>query len=241
MRAITAAALSLLISGLLGGCGGPARWQVVPNPGRAIMGMDNTHAAAAAWLVRYYDPQAAQRSEKQLVAGMRLHVGVPKCPSCPELASWDIERGLKSYFIAHGQPQVQTRELYRYPDRSVPPGAFADYVRSIDAGRPVVLTFCYDPAHRTDAGAARLRARRCFSVVGIGYVRYRGLDYFICHDGLTGHLEDGIDTIDRIQPVDAGLEGIAGPWQQAGTSLYRWDGQYANLIMVFFSPPAAVS
>jgi len=239
--------LILAVLPALVGCGEkePATWRVIARPGEAIISPEaatapeKTHSVAAAWVARYHGLDDPNRTDRQFIATMRLFVGVPECPSCPTLSSWDIERGLKNYFMAKDRPDAEASQRYKYAPDEGQRAVFEDYVAEIDAGRPVVLTLSYFSAARDEIDAARLRHRRCFSVVGIGYSRYRGRDYFICHDGLTDHLEDDIDAFDRVGPLTAGLDGVEGPWQQPGTSIYRWDGDYTNIIMVLFNPEPA--
>jgi hypothetical protein len=98
-----------------------------------------------------------------------------------------------------------------------------------------VLTFCYDPDAREGLSQARRRVSDCTSVVGVGYVTAAEKTYLLCHDGLTGEEHQPADG-DRVAPTRIGL-AEDGPWLQPGTSLYAWDGSYANLVMTFVSKP----
>jgi len=236
LSAVTRAA-PLLALLLLSGCDRqPAEYRLLPSPARAIIGLDNSHVLVAAWIARYHGAAGAQLTDRQLVEAMRAHAGFFSCPTCPDPTGWDLEGGLRKFFAERGQPDVQTRELYLYPRLGAEPVSFEDYVAAIDAGRPVAITFSYYEPDRTDPRIARLRSHRSFSAAGIGYVRHRGHDYFVCHHGLIDSLVDDIDAIDRVAPESLGLGDIDGPWHQPGTSIHRWDGDYTNLTMVFFRP-----
>jgi hypothetical protein len=47
-----------------------------------------------------------------------------------------------------------------------------------------VLTFCYDPATASSLAAAERRVSNCFSVLGIGYLKYGDQKFLTCHDGI---------------------------------------------------------
>ena len=238
--AASALALAGLMLCALAGCSQRQldTWKTVSSPGKAIMGMENTHAAAAARLMRYWGLDEPGRDDRKMTATMRLHLAVPECPTCPVFTLWDIEAGLKGYLQARDIEGPGVTEKFRYTQSEDQQGSFDDYAAAIDRGQPVIVTLCYGAEHR-DPGIARKREFDCFSVVGIGYVRGPKGEFMIVHDGLTAPLDKDIDARDRVGPLMAGLGNQNGPWQQEGTSIYRWDGQCTNLIMVFFDPGQA--
>lgn len=240
---LAAAALALC---LLPGCGNrqSAEWKVVASPGEAITGVGvsedvvNTHAAAAAWVARYHGADDPDRTDQQFVAGMRMHIGVPACPSCtsPMPASWDIAGGMNDYFVARDRPDLRATQRFRYSKRESDQATFDDCAQAIDADQPVILTWGYLEGTRKNTRGAAARISWCFTTVGIGYARNGERDYVIVHDGLTQPLEDRTDALDRVGPLTAGLRGTKGPWEQPGTSIYRWQGEYQNLVLVFVEP-----
>ena len=74
---------------------------------------------------------------------------------------------------------------------------------------------------------------KCFSVLGIGYMTYDGQKFLICHDGISSAEAAGPAAPDGVSAQGLGINTQGKPWGHAGTSLYKWDGAYKNLVMVF--------
>ena len=55
----------------------------------------------------------------------------------------------------------------------------------------------------------------------------------ICHDGISSAEAAGPAAPHRVSAKSLGINTQGKPWGQSGTSLYRWDGSYKNLVMVF--------
>ncbi len=233
MRIALALTLAAVIVGAVGGCQKPeTTWHTIDSPGEAMMGHPNTHAAAGAWTIKYLGLSDPDWDDEKLYTMMRLHMGKPECPTCPLIVFWDVLGGIWNYLQVNDHTDVQVSEFVRYSRHEDETADFEDYVAAIDNNQPVILSWCYD-GRAADPAAATKRAADCFSTVGIGYVRQGDTGYVICHHGLDAPLDEDIDGKDRVAPFAAGLQGQAGPWDQPGTALYRWDGDYQNLVLVF--------
>ena len=134
---------------------------------------------------------------------------------------------------ARGRPNTAIKQRCRYSSNASERATFDDYVYTINGNRPVVLTFCYDPASAKNLAAAKRRVSKCFSVLGIGYMNYDEKKFLICHDGITSAEAAGPAAPDRVSAKSLGLNTQGKPWGQSGTALYKWDGAYKNLVMVF--------
>lgn len=107
---------------------------------------------------------------------------------------------------------------------------------AIDKDRPVIVTFCYSPSARQGLAAARRRMKDCFSAVGVGYMNYGNQKLLICRDGIRS-TQTYPALFDKVSETDLGINTRDRPWGQPGISLYRWKGDYQNLVMLFVSNP----
>ena len=232
-RVSQVAALITIATLALPGCQKPeTTWHTIASPGEAMMGHPNTHAAAGAWTIRYLGLSDPDWNDEKLYTMMRLHMGKPECPTCPLIVFWDVLGGIWDYLQVNDHPEVKVTEFVAHSKHEDETVDFEDYVAAIDSDHPVILTWCYDK-RAADPAISTKRAADCFSTVGIGYVRHGDERFVICHHGLTAPLDKDLDAKDRVGPHAAGLEGQSGPWDQPGTALYRWDGEYKNLVAVF--------
>ncbi|MBD3292833.1 MAG: hypothetical protein GF393_07890 [Armatimonadia bacterium] len=226
---------TLLALCFVAGCGQPpVKWRAIEDPGEAMLGHMNTHATALAWVVRHYGWDDEEWPDKRLVAAMNLYA-VEDCDGCPVPSIWHLDQGLRDYLEANQVEGVEVEEGVRLPTDRPDAVSFADYAAEIDAGRPVIVTLCYDPATADSPDYATQRALHATSMVGIGYAEVRGEGYLICHDGF----EEAPGRRKVIDDWRGGQEAGAdssGPWRQEGTSLYPWDGEHANVVMVFVRP-----
>ncbi len=231
---LTVAALSCLA---LCGCGkNETTLKVISSLEEPIMGMQKLEPAAAAWVVRHLGLADEGETDTGLYTALRLHIGIPECASCPMIVFWDVAGGLMKYFSLEDRPEVQIRELML---RTAPPeltGDWSDYVDAIDRDQPVIVSWCYDKPAGIDEKLARARAAKCMTGVGIGYILKGDERFVIFQHGLDKPMEYDIDATDRVTPSVAGVSGQDGPWHRPSTALYRWDGDYENLIMVFVEP-----
>jgi hypothetical protein len=237
--ALTISLLAVL-GALLAGCSEePAESTLVDDPGEPIVGHADTHSVAAAWIARHYGWADAEWSDRRLVAAMQLYVA-EKCDGCPVPSMWHIADGLRDFLAAQEVEGVQITEVARNvteEDHRVEQAGFAEYAAEIEAGRPVIVTLSYDSMAADSGDYARLRELHATSFVGIGYLERGGRTYLIGHDGFEeppsrrkvfGDWEDGRKV----------AEDMPGPWRETGTSLYPWDGEHVNTVMVFVRPPA---
>ena len=67
-------------------------------------------------------------------------------------------------------------------------------------------------------------------------MKYGEQKLLICHDGITS-TQSYPASVDKVSAADLDIKTEGKPWGQAGTSLYRWDGSYENLVMVFVGRP----
>lgn len=211
------------------------QWRVIDRPGKAIVGQRNTHATSGVWVARHYGWDDPELTDKRSVAAMNLYM-VEDCGGCPVPSIWHIATGLQDYLQVERVEGVEITERVRYTKDPLERADFEDYKASIDDNRPVILTFCYDAGTREDPAYARQRAIRAFSAVGIGYIQRGGRRYVICHDGFDSPPVRHKAIEDQVAAEDLGLGRQSGPWQQTGTSIYRWDGKHENVVMVFVRP-----
>jgi len=146
---------------------------------------------------------------------------------------WDTAAGLAKMFQAGGVTGRTIRERCRVDGSASERASWSDYMATINAGRPVLVTFCYDPAAASGLASAKRRVSNCFTAVGIGYMDYGDEHLLICHDGASSTSDLGPAAADRISPQALGINTSGKPWSQPGTSLYKWSGSHTNLAMVF--------
>jgi len=193
----------------------------------------NTHATAGAWIARYHGLKRADESDRTFITTMKVYMEHCACHLPDKPIYWEIAEGLNKCFRARGRAELVVTERCRYSSAASERAGLAAYRAEIEANRPVVLTFCYDPAAAADLSTAKRRTSNCFSVVGIGYMKYGNTDLLICHDGLQYPPASGSGTLDRVSPQSLGINTQGRPWGQTGTTLYKWEGAYKNLVMVF--------
>ena len=205
----------------------------VADPEPAISLFRNSHATATAWLVKHYGLARAKETDKALVAAADLFIY--RCGGCGEeegpdsRRAWDVAAGVVNMIRLRGRLVTASEKC------TAPPGAkrsadFADYQHAINAGRPVLVTFCYDVAAGRSTKVARERAKRALTVAGIGYFIKDSKQYIIARDGLKA--PDALAKSDTVAPARLGLSK-KGVWHQAGTSIYRWQGSCANMVLTF--------
>ncbi|MGC9320378.1 MAG: hypothetical protein ACP5KN_20260, partial [Armatimonadota bacterium] len=145
---------------------------------------------------------------------------------------WRVAEGLQKMFEARNRPLPTIRERCRTSSSASERASYADYVAAIEAGRPVIVTFCYDASAAGGVAAAKRREKNCFSAVGIGYMRYEDQQFLICRHGATAS-EMGPAAQDRVDAAAMGINTGGKPWGEAGTSLFRWTGASKNVVVVF--------
>lgn len=212
-------------------------WKAANHVGEAIPLFRNSHSTAMAWLVKYHGLKKQNESEKPLVATCWMYAQYCECDKKDKPIIWRIGHGLKKLFTARGYPNTAVKQRCRYSNNSSEKAGWNDYVTAIKDNGPVVLTFCYDPDTSESLAKAKRRVDKCFSVVGIGYMNYGDQKLLICHDGVTTN-QNYEASVDKVSASDLGINTQGKPWGQPGTSLYKWDGSYSNLVMVFVGRPA---
>ncbi len=212
-------------------------WQALDNCRPALALQRTSHATAGAWMVDRYGLRKSNENNKKLIAACWVYMQHCACAEEGDPMLWQIAEGLAKLCTARGYPNTPIKERCRYSNQSSETAGWTDYVAAIKDNRPVILTFCYDPATRVDLAQAKRRVDKCFSVVGIGCMNYAGQKLLICHDGLTSEQSYPVE-VDRVLASDLGINIQGKPWGQPGTSLYEWDGSYSNLVMVFVGKPA---
>lgn len=211
-------------------------WKAVANYGQATPLFRNSHSTAIAELVGYHGLKKAKESPKTLVATCWMYAQYCECDKPGKPILWRIGHGLKKLFTARGYPNTTIKERCRYSNQASDKAGWNDYVGAIKDNRPVILTFCYDEAARQTLAQAKRRVSKCFSVVGIGYMVHNGQKLLICHDGITSN-QSYPASVDKVSASSLSISTQGKPWGQAGTSLYKWDGSYSNLVMVFVGKP----
>ena len=225
--------VSILIAGIATAAPTP---KTVANPGTAIELFRNSHSTAIAALIKYHGLRKANESDKTLVATCWMYAQYCECDRPGKPMLWRVAEGQKKMFAGRGYPNAPIKELARYARSDAEVPGWQKYTEAIDGNRPVILTFCYDEAAKGDLAQARRRVSDCTSMLGIGYVTHNGKHYLICHDGIPAG-QSHPASVDRVSPASIGLSASSGVWSQAGTSIYRWDGAYTNLVMVFTGKP----
>ena len=215
---------------------GPAQPEVVTiaGPGKPLPLFRNSHATAMACMVDLHGLRKPGESDRLLIATACVFAEFCECDKPGKPIAWHIDEGLKGLLESRGYA-ADIDERVRYSANADKRADFERYAEAIRANQPVILTFCYDPDARSGLAEARRRVDACTSVVGIGYVPVGDKTYLICHDGLPEGDQESIE-LDRIRPQDIGAPA-EGAWSQEGASLYRWNGQYANLVLTFVGKP----
>lgn len=186
----------------------------------------------------YYGVRKLNESSTTLIATCWMYAQYCECdrPGRPML--WRIGYGLQRLFAARSWPHTVVNERCRYSPDAGDRASFSDYSGAISRSHLVILTFCYQPAAKQGLAVAKRRADKCFSAVGIGYVTAaNGKTLLICQDGLAPGQASPAN-VDKVSPAKAGLATKGAVWNQPGTGLYKWDGSYSNLVMVFVGTPA---
>lgn len=212
------------------------QWRAIEDCGKPLLGHMNSHATAAAWMVRHYGWGEEDWTDKRLVAAMNVY-SVVDCGDCPVPSIWHLDDGLRKYLQANGIGGFEITEWVVNTNDRREAVDFADYAGEIDAGRPVLVTLCYDPQTADKPSYARQRALHATSMVGIGYAELEGRRYMICHDGFE-EPPTRRKVIGDWEAGQAAAPDTPGPWRQTGTSLYPWDGEHVNVLMVFVRPSA---
>ena len=212
-------------------------WKAVTYAGQAIPVFRNSHSTAMASLIKYHGINKQNESDKPLVATCWMYAQYCECDKPGKPTIWRVMHGLKKLFTARGYPNTPTKERCRYSSKSSEKAGWNDYVAAIKDNRPVILTFCYDPDTRQGLAPAKRREEKCFSMLGIGYMEYGDQKLLICHDGITSN-QSYPASVDRVSAANLGINTQDKPWEQSGTSLYKWEGSYENLVMVFVGRPA---
>ena len=212
-------------------------WNSIRDHGHATPVFRNSHSTAIARLVQYHGLKKPNESPKTLIATCWIYAQYCACDEPGDPILWRIPEGVSKLFTARGHPKTPIRERCRYSGTAGDRADWADYMAAIDRDEPVILTLCYDPAARQGLPQAKRRVSKCFSVVGIGYMTQNGQKLLICHDGLTEGQKCEASA-DRAEPSKLGIESKGKPWGEPGTALYKWDGSYTNVVMVFVGKPA---
>jgi hypothetical protein len=184
-------------------------WKAVANHGPAISLFRNSHSTAAGCLAEYHGLKKSSESEKTLGATMWVYMQHCECDKPGKPIVWQIAEGLKKLFTAGGRPNTHIEERCRYSTNASERVSFDDYVSAINNDRPVVLTFCYDPASANSLAPAKRRVSDCLSVLGIGYMTYGDQKFLICHDGI-----DSAEAADRVSAEALGINTQGKPWGQ---------------------------
>jgi hypothetical protein len=210
-------------------------WRVIDGYGAAFCQEYNSHATAGGWVAAFHGLRRQDESDKTLCHAAWVYMQACDCGGTD--TNWDIAGGMQKLFNSRGYPHTPVKERCRYSDKYGETCTFSDYVARIKQNLPVIVTYTYHHGDEHGLVFARGRSRNCLSMVGIGYMYYNGRGVLICHDGLTGGQSNPAQA-DKIDPGAWGLATEGQPWNQPGTSLYRWDGDYTNLLMVLVGKPA---
>ncbi|MBD3291666.1 MAG: hypothetical protein GF393_01975 [Armatimonadia bacterium] len=208
-------------------------WDAIANYGTAMDINHNSHCTAVAWVAERHGLQKPRESDDQFISVAWVYTKKCECHKPDNPTIWRVGFGLGKMFDGRGKPRPEIDERCRYSSVASERADWDDYVAAIEADRPVIVTFCYDPATRGSLASARRRASDCFSVVGVGYMVYEGQRLLICHDGTDDPAELGKAVQDRVSPQAMGINTAGKPWGQSGTSLLKWDGEASNIVLVF--------
>lgn len=206
---------------------------LLPNSPPALGVFRNSHATAMAWLVKYDGLNKHNEADKNLIALCWMYAQYCECDKPGRPIIWRMAEGLKRVYAGRGRELVvkdQCRDSPQPTDRT----SFAGVRSRIVAGRPVIVTFCYDAGAERSLAAAKRREQRCLTAVAIGTVENDQGQYLICRDGMAS----GGDTpasSDRVKPEHIGLSATSGAWTEAGTSIYKWAGGQKNIVVVYTS------
>jgi len=194
----------------------------------------NTHATSAAWLVKQIGLGRTGERDKTLIATAWVYIR--QCGDCsdPDSITWPIGEGIAAMARERGAP-VSVREACTRPAKAEGAVQFSDVKAAIGAGRPVLVTFCYDPRAARSTSAAIKRNSNAVTVAVFGYVVSGGRKFIIARDGLAKH--EGAAAKNLAGPEDAGLKGN-GVWGEAGTKLYKWEGLQTNTVVTFVTRAA---
>ncbi len=237
MLIVTALALVVVLSAVRP-CGAVSiSWKAVDHAGPAIPVFRNSHSTAMASLVKYHGLKKQNESDKPLIATCWMYAQYCECDKEDKPIIWRISQGVKKLFTARGHPNTPIKERCRYSNNSSEKAGWNDYLAAINDNRPVIVTFSYDPDTRQGLAQAKRREKKCFSMVGIGYMKHGDQKLLICHDGITSN-QSYPASVDRVSAASLGINTQDKPWGQSGTSLYKWEGSYENLVMVFVGRPA---
>ncbi len=210
-------------------------WRVLDAPGPAFSPQYNSHATAGGWVTDYHGLRRRAESDKTLMHSAWVYMQACDCGGAD--INWDIAGGMQKLFNARGYPSTPVKERCRYSDQYGETCTFGDYVARIKQNRPVIITYTYHRGDEHGVVFAHGRTKQCLSMVGIGYMYYNGRGVLICRDGLALGAPNPAQA-DRIDPAQWGLATEGRPWNEPGTSLYRWEGDYTNLLMVFLGKPS---
>jgi hypothetical protein len=198
--------------------------KTLPSPAPALTLLRNSHATAAAWLVKHYGLSRPKESDKALVATAWVYIR--RCGDCsdPDSVTWPVAEGLANMLKARGATMSPT-ETCAKPAKGQSPATFSQLTSAIQSGRPMLVTFCYDPRAAKSAETAKGRARDCLTVAAIGYAVSGANHYVIARDGQQS--AGGIAQQDTVAPGSIGLSQ-AGVWSQPGTRIYKWEGAHTK-------------
>jgi len=168
-------------------------------------------------------------SDEALIGSAAAFLQFCDCDKPRKPTLWRVAEGVQDLLLSRGRT-AEITERARYSAFDADRVTFDEYATSIQRNRPVIVTLCYDPDARESLAAARRRVSECTSMVGVGYVEAGGEKYLLCHDGLPAENQE--PAADRVRPESLHLDRDS-LCSKSGTSLYRWDGHYANLVLAF--------
>ena len=207
---------------------------LVKNPGRALPHYRNSHATAVGCWLDLAGLRRPGEDDRTLIATAAVVMEFCACDRPGDPTAWRVREGLQQ-LLGSRDRAAPIEERARYSHVAEERADFSAYARSIEAGVPVIVTFCYDPDARPSLQEAALRISECASAVGVGYAVADGQRYLVCHDGAPPPESDP-GQVDRARAEDLALPEVP-LLKQPGTALYRWDGTYANLVMTFVKAP----
>ena len=209
----------------------------VGRPPPSLPLMRNTHVTAVAYALRFLGAALPEETDEGLAATAWVYI--KGCPTCGAsgVATWDVEGGLGRLLEARAA-EATVEERCRYGDADVADVVFADVASAIGEDQLVLATFSYHRLARIP-GVAKQRSRDCDSVAVIGVVTTGDGEYLIARDGWRTRSESPLSR-DRVAPDAIGLPAD-GPWGEEGTGVYRWDGEYTNIVLTFVGPGGDVA